>query len=98
MVVDLVSTDGREAHVVQRLYWSLTEGGLAVALLVAGGNGALKALQAVSLMSGLPFTIFVCLICGALLRVLKYDELPDMVNYYKQWNLPLYEGFFNIIG
>merc|ERR1712207_19212 len=56
LVVDLIAANGQEAHVVQRVFWAITEGAVAIALLQAGGPQSLKALQAVSIIAGLPFT------------------------------------------
>merc|ERR1712217_324549 len=43
LVVDLIAANGQEAHVVQRVFWAITEGAVAVALLQAGGAESLKA-------------------------------------------------------
>ncbi|CAE8648789.1 unnamed protein product, partial [Polarella glacialis] len=37
LVVDLIANNGRESHVVQRVFWAITEGAVALALLRAGG-------------------------------------------------------------
>jgi hypothetical protein len=64
---------------VQRLYWSLTEGAAASALLYAGrfmphdDDAQLKALQAVSIVIGLPWTILICLECLSLWRACEYE-------------------------
>ena len=55
----------------QRVFWALTEGATATALLVAGGKEGLVALQTAGTLSGLPFTFLVCLICVAIWRACK---------------------------
>ena len=55
----------------QRVFWALTEGATATALLVAGGKEGLVALQTAGILSGLPFTFLVCLICVAIWRACK---------------------------
>merc|ERR1712137_735172 len=65
-------------------------------MLFAGGDDALKALQCLSIISGVPFTIFVCLICLSLWRVLCHDQGVTPYGYYKQWKVPLYGGALDI--
>ena len=47
------------------------EGTTASALLVAGGEKALSALQAMSIATGFIYTILICIACIALWRALK---------------------------
>jgi len=57
-VVDHLSANGRlHHHWTQRLFWAVTEGAVATALLSAGGAGALQAIQSASIVAGLPFTV-----------------------------------------
>jgi len=66
---------------LQRIYWATTEGACACALMYGGGTAALKALRAVSIVSGFPLSIAICFMCAALHRACKYDlgEL-DIIN------------------
>jgi len=41
--------------------------------MYSGGSDALKALQAVSIISGFPLTIGICFMCASLHRACKYD-------------------------
>jgi len=94
MVVDLMANNGQEAHPVQKVFWSWTEGAVAIALLVAGGTDSLKALQSANIMLGVPITIFVCLQCLSLWRILGYGE--DSAAFETRfWTLPLYGGIFD---
>ncbi|CAJ1429441.1 unnamed protein product [Effrenium voratum] len=97
LVVDLIAANGREAHVVQRVFWALTEGAVAIACLASGGFGSLTGLQAVSIVMGLPFTFILMIMCTSLWRALKI-EAGDMLpaGQRNDWNLPLYGGILDI--
>ncbi|CAE8584922.1 unnamed protein product [Polarella glacialis] len=98
LVVDLISANGREAHVVQRVFWAITEGAVAIALLRAGGQESLKALQSISICAGLPFTVIIMLMCSALWRALKIDQKHMPARDQRvDWALPLYGGIFDIL-
>eukprot|EP00088_Acartia_fossae_P056450 TRINITY_DN6574_c0_g1_i10.p1 TRINITY_DN6574_c0_g1~~TRINITY_DN6574_c0_g1_i10.p1 ORF type:complete len:871 (-),score=132.30 TRINITY_DN6574_c0_g1_i10:960-3572(-) len=72
LVIDCLASNGYpEPPPLQRLAWAVLEGLTATALLTAGGSKALKALQAVSIASGLVYTILICVVCVALWRALK---------------------------
>ncbi|MEJ2644423.1 MAG: BCCT family transporter [Gammaproteobacteria bacterium] len=66
-VVDML-TNGGDPHPVamQRLFWAVTEGLVAIVLLLAGGVGAL---QTAAITTGLPFTVVLLLMCWSLWRV-----------------------------
>jgi hypothetical protein len=74
-VIDMMAANGiLDPPVGQRVFWAITEGATAVALLVSGSNqddndGALKALQAISIIMGLPYTFVLFWCCQALLQV-----------------------------
>ena len=69
LVVDCLGSNGDpDAPPLQKLFWALTEGACATALLVAGGENSLTALQAAGLISGLPYTFVICLLCTATWR------------------------------
>lgn len=57
----------------QRIYWAVTEGACAIALMYGGGSKALQGLRAVSIVSGLPLTIAICYMCASLHRACKFD-------------------------
>ncbi|CAE8643079.1 unnamed protein product [Polarella glacialis] len=98
LVVDLIASNGREAHVVQRVFWAITEGAVAIALLRAGGQESLKALQSISICAGLPFTVVIMLMCTALWRALKIDQKQMPARDQRvDWALPLYGGIFDIL-
>jgi len=71
LVVDSITSGGKlDAPVGQRIFWALMEGGVAAALLFAGG---LKALQSVVISAGLPFTVLLLLVIYALYQAFKAD-------------------------
>ncbi|WP_062225640.1 BCCT family transporter [Aureimonas frigidaquae] len=71
MVVDTIASGGNEdTPVWQRIYWCSMEGIVAALLLLAGG---LTALQTMTLISALPFTIILLLLAYGLLKGMKAD-------------------------
>lgn len=61
LVVDSITAGGKvDAPVSQRVFWAITEGLVAAALLYGGGTEALEAIQAGAVSAGLPF-VFVLL-------------------------------------
>ena len=74
LVIDCLSANGHpDPPIFQRIFWALTEGATATALLVSGGDKALRALQTVSIAAGLPFTMVINFMCIALWRALKIE-------------------------
>ena len=75
LVIDMLTSEGEEESPVwQRIFWALLEGVVAIALLIAGGLGAL---QAATLASALPFTVVMLLMCWGLLRALRLDRVKQ---------------------
>lgn len=72
LVVDMLTSGGTEdeSPVWQRIFWSVTEGFIAAALLLAGG---LTALQTATIASALPFAIVMLLMCWGLARALRLE-------------------------
>ena len=71
MVIDIVASGGNpDPPVGTRLFWAVTEGVVAGALLLAGG---LVALQAASITAALPFTVVLLMACAALCKSLWAD-------------------------
>ena len=74
LVIDCLSANGDpEPPVIQRIFWALTEGATATALLNAGGEEGLVALQSMSIASGVPYTVLLCFMCVALWRAVKME-------------------------
>lgn len=72
LVIDCLTANGNpHPPIFQRVFWALTEGAAATALLVAGGKEAVTAVQTASILAGLPYTFILCFLCPALWDVLK---------------------------
>jgi choline-glycine betaine transporter len=99
-VDDIISANGLDNPPVgQKIFWCWTEGAVAIALLRGGyesGVNALGAVQAVSIVAGLPFTIAVCFMCTSLWRALKIDSGEEDINNAVEWStgtLDIFDGF-----
>lgn len=103
LIVDHLASNGREKHHwLQRVFWAFTEGAVASALLIAGGRDALRALQAASIIAGLPFTILmVYMIQSILIMCEKAHEDPNSqlldLGDKPHFKTPSYGGIFNIM-
>lgn len=90
LVIDCLSANGDpDPPVPQRVFWALTEGATATALLYVGGTDALQALQAVSIAAGLPYTILLCFMRVALWRAVQM-EAEDLDPFGPQWRVSLF--------
>jgi len=71
--VDDMVTSGGDPNPprIQRVFWAVSEGGVAVTLLLAGG---LRALRTASLTTGVPIALFLCVGCVGLWRALRIDH------------------------
>ena len=87
LVIDHLTSGGKhDAPVTMRIFWAVTEGVVASALLVAGGEAALDALQAAAISTGLPFAFILVFMMYAIKRglqteyeVLESEEFQDRV-------------------
>ena len=71
LVIDTIAAGGKiNAPVVQRVFWAIVEGLVAIALLLGGG---LVALQAMAVSTGLPFTLVLLAACYAIIRGLMNE-------------------------
>ncbi|OEE73466.1 BCCT family transporter [Vibrio ordalii] len=76
LVIDSITAGGKvDAPVLQRIFWALMEGVIAVALLWIGGTNAIEALQAAAISTALPFTIVLLLMCVSLLLGMRTELL-----------------------
>ena len=75
LVVDTICAGGiQETPVLQRMFWCLFEGLIAIALLLGGG---LDSLQALAIATGFPFAILCVVMCFCIHKGLA-DELRKM--------------------
>jgi choline/glycine/proline betaine transport protein len=73
LVIDIITSGGNEDPPVwQRIFWAVTEGVVAAALLLAGG---LSALQTAAISSALPFAFVMWLMCFGLYKGLKMETV-----------------------
>lgn len=86
-VDDIISANGLpNPPLFQKFFWAFTEGAVATGLLTAGGNNSLRALQAVSICAGLPYTFALCFLCTSIHRGLKIDQHERDVCAAAQWS------------
>ena len=73
LVIDIITSGGHlDPPVEQRIFWALTEGLVAAALLAGGG---LLALQTAAITTGMPFALILVLICIGLYKAFS-QEMP----------------------
>ena len=80
LVVDTL-TNGGDTNPVrwQRAFWAIAEGAVTLILLVLGGENALAALQAASVVTGLPFALILLFMIWGLARALARERVPKLV-------------------
>ncbi|MDT8311534.1 MAG: BCCT family transporter, partial [Methylophaga sp.] len=77
LVIDIITSGGHpKPPVWQRIFWAVTEGLVAAVLLLAGG---LTALQTVSIIGALPFSIIMLVICYGLYKGLKNEGIKRRI-------------------
>merc|ERR1712070_855576 len=93
-VVDMMAANGRpEPPLAQKIFWGVTEGmAAAVLMLVAGDDdppAALKAVQAIPIVLGLPYTFHLFWCCQSLVIVCKEEagEIPIERKNFKNFLL-----------
>ena len=85
LVIDTIASGGVEDPPIrQRVFWAITEGVVATALLLAGG---LKALQTAAITSALPFIFVLLLMVYCLHRALRSEGVK-----YKNSSRGLFKG------
>ncbi|MFK4765245.1 BCCT family transporter [Desulfobaculum sp. SPO524] len=82
MVIDIITADGNpDPPVFQRLFWAISEGVVAGALLLGGG---LVALQTAAITTGLPFAVVILLMCWSLYKGLDEYVGPQRFRVEKR--------------
>lgn len=77
LVVDMLTNGGTTKPLrAQRAFWAVSEGLVTLILLVLGGENALAALQAASVVTGLPFAAILVLMLWGLFQALKDERAP----------------------
>lgn len=79
LVIDIIGANGiQDPPTLQRIFWALSEGATASVLLNFGTDGnALRALQTVAIVGGLPYTFVLFLMCQSLYYVCL-EEMNDL--------------------
>jgi len=77
LVIDTITSGGHpNPPVWQRIFWAVTEGFVASALLLAGG---LKALQTASIAGALPFVVIMLIMCFGLMKGLRMEGIKRRI-------------------
>ncbi|GAA1458565.1 BCCT family transporter [Nocardiopsis exhalans] len=77
LVVDMLTNGGStKAYRLQRGFWAVSEGAVTLILLVLGGALALDALQAASVVTGLPFAVILIFMLWGLFKALASEPKP----------------------
>ena len=75
LVVDTIASGGSDKNPVwQRIFWAIIQGIVAIALLLAGGLGAL---QSASIIIALPFAIVMLIACWGLYKALNLETIRN---------------------
>lgn len=75
LVIDSITAGGKvDSPVLQRIFWALLEGAIALALLWVGGSEAVQALQAGVISTALPFVFILLLMCVSLILGLRTEQ------------------------
>ena len=91
LVIDCLSANGNpDPPIPQRIFWALTEGACATALLMAGGKNALTALQTAAIIAGLPYTVVMNFLCVAVWRAVK-EEAGDYDPKQSQFTMGIFD-------
>lgn len=72
LVIDFLTAKSENSPAWQRLFWTVLIAILSIILLMVGGLGAL---QSATIMSALPFTFIMLLLCWGLLKALRLDVI-----------------------
>jgi len=75
LVIDSITSGGKiDAPIPQRIFWATVEGAIAAVLLWVGGKEALQALQSGVVVTALPFTFVLLLMCVSLIKGLNSER------------------------
>jgi choline/glycine/proline betaine transport protein len=81
LVIDSITSGGKlNAPVGQRILWALTEGAVAIALLLGGG---LRAMQTASVSSGILFLFVLFFMCYSLMKSFTRDRRKSLIKKSK---------------
>ena len=95
LVIDCLSANGNpNTPIAQRIFWAFTEGACATALLKAGGEKAISALQSLAIAAGIIYAVVINLMCLSLWRTMQMD-VGDYDHSRKTFSSGLFSAFDN---
>jgi BCCT, betaine/carnitine/choline family transporter len=103
LIVDGLASNGRKnRHWARRLFWAITVGALTSVLLSAGGADALYAVQAASIVCGLPVAIIMCYLIQTITLFCRaadgtHEEGDYQFPIQPEFETPIYGGVFNVL-
>lgn len=72
LVVSSLTSGGIEnPPKAQKIFWAFAEGGIAIAVLIAGGEAALETIQGAVILLGFPFSIILLMVMGSMIAELN---------------------------
>lgn len=75
LVLGMLSTNGSpEPKTWIRVFWVCVAATTAIALIVAGGSDSLSAIQTIAILTALPFSVVIILMCISLYRALSVEH------------------------
>jgi BCCT, betaine/carnitine/choline family transporter len=100
LAVDSIASNGRKNyHWTRRLFWTSTAGAVTTAVLSSGGNESLLAIQAASIIFGLPVAILLCFLVQSVTLFCQATVNNDIQDYIfpsqPEFDMPVYGGIFN---
>ncbi|MDS1272218.1 BCCT family transporter [Lipingzhangella sp. LS1_29] len=79
LVADMLASGGNpDPPVWSRVFWSVLEGAVAVALLTAGGDSGLMALRYAAVIIALPFSVVMVAMCVAMVRSFREERRQQL--------------------
>ncbi|WP_346844456.1 BCCT family transporter [uncultured Rothia sp.] len=75
LVLGMISTNGSpEPKTWIRVFWCLVAALTAIALIWAGGTESLSAIQTVAILTAIPFSVVILLMCASLYKALSFEH------------------------
>lgn len=75
LVLGMISTHGSpEPKTWVRVFWVLVAAATAIALIWAGGTDSLSAIQTVAILTAIPFSVVILMMCVSLYKALSYEH------------------------
>uniref|UniRef100_A0A7S3AL85 Uncharacterized protein n=1 Tax=Haptolina ericina TaxID=156174 RepID=A0A7S3AL85_9EUKA len=100
MVDDIIGSSGLSPPYIpywQKVFWCWTEGCVAIMLILGASEGnvsqASNSLRAASIILGLPYTVFLCMMCPSLYRALKKEVGDTDITTSYRFNTQLLDIF-----